>query len=115
MVDSCETQPVSRGEALSYFWHNFNRFYRGNRAPFGVHLHPDWLQKNDGEYMDAFGSFLDSLLDMNDVYFVTAHQVFIRVGTSDHFCWYRRKSKRINLQIKNVKIQLIFNLIVKQL
>lgn len=75
MVDSCDVQPISKGDALSYFWHNFGRFYRGNRAPFGIHIHPDWLLRHD-DYFTAFETFIDSLLtDMNDVYFVTASQV----------------------------------------
>ena len=75
MVDSCDVQPISKGDALSYFWHNFGRFYRGNRAPFGIHLHPDWLLQNP-DYFAAFETFIDSLLtDMHDVYFVTASQV----------------------------------------
>ena len=78
MVDSCDStaQPEAGrlGDALAYFWHNFGRFYRGNRAPFGVHLHADWLLHNP-EYFEAFLRFLKTLLaDFDDVYFVTSHQ-----------------------------------------
>jgi len=77
MVDSCEAaaQPQAGrlGDALAYFWHNFGRFYRTTRAPFGIHLHPDWLSTS-AEYLDAFLRFVDALLaDFDDVYFVTSH------------------------------------------
>jgi len=77
MVDSCEAaaQPQAGrlGDALAYFWHNFGRFYRTSRAPFGIHLHPDWLSTS-AEYLDAFTRFVDALLaDFDDVYFVTSH------------------------------------------
>jgi len=78
MVDSCDSsaQPEDGriGDALAYFWHNFGRFYRGNRAPFGIHLHANWFLYGP-EYFDAFLRFLETLLaDFDDVYFVTAHQ-----------------------------------------
>jgi len=78
MVDSCDSaaQPESGrlGDALAYFWHNFGRFYRTSRAPFGIHLHADWLLANP-EYFEAFLRFVDTLLtDFGDVYFVTSHQ-----------------------------------------
>jgi len=78
MVDSCDSsaQPEAGrlGDALAYFWHNFGRFYRGKRAPFGIHLHADWLLTNP-EYFEAFLRFLKTLLaDFDDVYFVTSHQ-----------------------------------------
>jgi len=74
MTDFCATQPADEVEALSYFWHNFNRFYQGNRAPLGIHFHANWLLKSNG-ILEALNSFIDSLLDKNDVYFVTAYQV----------------------------------------
>jgi len=78
MVDSCDSaaQPEAGrfGDALAYFWHNFGRFYRSSRAPFGIHLHADWLLASP-EYFDAFQRFVDTLLaDFDDVYFVTGHE-----------------------------------------
>jgi len=78
MVDSCDSaaQPEEGhvGDALAYFWHNFGRFYRGNRAPFGIHLHAHWLLTSS-EHLEAFQRFVETLLaDFNDVYFVTSHQ-----------------------------------------
>jgi len=78
MVDSCDSdaQPEAGrlGDALAYFWHNFGRFYRANRAPFGIHLHADWLLASP-QHFHAFQRFIDSLLaDFDDVYFVTGHQ-----------------------------------------
>jgi len=78
MVDSCDSaaQPEAGriGDALAYFWHNFGRFYRTNRAPFSIHLHADWLLSSP-EYFDAFLRFVETLLaDFDDVYFVTGHQ-----------------------------------------
>ena len=74
MADGCVPVANDRHDAFAYFLQNFNRFYRGNRAPFGVHLHADWLTKNPA-YLDGFELFLDVLADKKDVFVVSARQV----------------------------------------
>ena len=74
MVDACQTQPVDTEDTLGYMWYNFNRFYRGNRAPFGIHLHAVWFKKTES-YFKALDTFLDALSEMDDVYLVTSSQV----------------------------------------
>ncbi len=74
MMDSCPTQPEDRDDALGYMWYNFNRFYRGNRAPFGIHLHATWFRRDD-RYHEALDAFIDAILELKDVYLVTASQV----------------------------------------
>lgn len=74
MTDFCQTQPLSKDQTLSYLWKNFHRFYGGNRAPMGVHLHATWFMK-DEMYFEAVDEFIGTLSKMNDVYLVTSHQV----------------------------------------
>ena len=73
MVDSCETQPTHQGETLTYLWQNFNRFYYGNRAPFGVNMHATWLQSEHN--LLAMTEFVRTLAQMDDVYLVSVQQV----------------------------------------
>ena len=72
MVDSCNTQPSGKGEALSYLWQNFNKQYYGNKAPVGVNMHAVWF--NTDTYLDAMQEFIQTLVEMDDVYIVTVHQ-----------------------------------------
>lgn len=72
MVDSCNTQPSGKGEALSYLWQNFNKQYYGNKAPVGVNMHAVWFQT--ATYLEAMQEFIQTLVEMDDVYIVTVHQ-----------------------------------------
>lgn len=71
MVDVCNQE--NERETLEYLRQNFNRHYRGNRAPFGVNMHATWF--NDRYKLEAMNTFIKELVAMDDVYIVTAHQV----------------------------------------
>lgn len=72
MVDSCQTQPSHKGEALSYLWQNFNKHYYGNKAPVGVNMHAVWFKTE--YHFAAMKEFVETLAEMDDVYIVTVHQ-----------------------------------------
>ena len=74
MADFCQTQPMTKDRTLAYLWKNFHRFYGGNRAPMGLHLHATWFMK-DNMYFEAVDEFINTLSKMNDVYLVSTHQV----------------------------------------
>ena len=74
MVDGCTSQTLSNSkDVLKYFVKNFERYYRKTRAPFGIHLHARWLEKE--HHLDGLDKFIRILLQMNDVYLVTVSQV----------------------------------------
>ncbi|ELU04282.1 hypothetical protein CAPTEDRAFT_24230, partial [Capitella teleta] len=75
MMDACDRQPKDKDDAKAFFLKNFNRHYRGNRAPFGLHLHAPWFQEGGGFKLNAFAEFLDEILTKDDVYFITLQQV----------------------------------------
>lgn len=70
-VDSC--RPTSEAAAVEYLWINFQKVYQGNRAPFGLNMHAAWFMFPD--YLKATHTFIRQLLQLNDVYIVTAKQV----------------------------------------
>ena len=86
MVDGCTSQMLSNSkDVLKYFVKNFERFYRKSRAPFGIHLHALWLEKE--HHLNGLDKFIRILLQMNDVYFVTVSQVaaFYSNNHAKHF------------------------------
>ncbi|XP_015592740.1 uncharacterized protein LOC107266605 isoform X2 [Cephus cinctus] len=70
-VDSCPAN-LSGEDVYKMFMHNFERHYRTNRAPFGLHFHAAWFQ--NPAYRYAFGKFIEDILRLPEVYFVTNHQ-----------------------------------------
>lgn len=70
-VDQCPAN-LSGDDIFHMFMHNFKRHYSSNRAPLGLYFHSTWFKRQ--EYMDAFSKFLDYVLKLPDVYFVTNHQ-----------------------------------------
>jgi hypothetical protein len=53
---------------------NFERHYDSNRAPFGIYLHPPWLnQANNGAVLKAW--IEQTLNTYDDVFFVTNYEV----------------------------------------
>ncbi|XP_076062318.1 chitin deacetylase 1-like [Oratosquilla oratoria] len=72
-VDSCTN--IRTGEQFSRFLeHNFQRHYRSNRAPLGLHFHASWLKSNRG-FKKALIKFINEKTATNDVYFVNFLQV----------------------------------------
>ncbi|XP_014680438.1 PREDICTED: uncharacterized protein LOC106820435 [Priapulus caudatus] len=71
-VDSCEF-PANKKEALDLLRYNFARHYLTNKAPFPVYLRARWFE--EAHYnIEALEEFLDELLLMKDVFFVTISQ-----------------------------------------
>lgn len=52
---------------------NFDRHYRGNRAPFGVYIHAAWFQVRDS-HLPAYKRLVDYMNSLPDVYLVTVGQ-----------------------------------------
>ncbi|XP_011151123.1 uncharacterized protein LOC105190208 [Harpegnathos saltator] len=71
-VDSCPSD-LSGEEVYKMLMLNFKRHYLTNRAPLGLHFHASWFQ--NPMYFYAFNKFVDDLLRLDDVFFVTSHQV----------------------------------------
>ncbi|CAG0888417.1 unnamed protein product [Cyprideis torosa] len=72
MVDSCSNL-LNGDQFYNFLNYNFDRHYLTNRAPFGLYFHAAWL-KNNPEFFDAFLYWLDEILQLEDVYFVTMTQ-----------------------------------------
>ena len=73
MMDACASQGTTKVETLDYMWNNFHRHYIGNRAPFGIFLHSVWFD-GGAHRLPAMMDFIDGLLKIPDVYFVTVNQ-----------------------------------------
>ncbi|OQV16217.1 hypothetical protein BV898_09701 [Hypsibius exemplaris] len=72
MIDNCPDEGnVDR--MYDFFQTNFKRFYETNRAPFGLYFHTLWFDTE--AHVKAFTKFIDDLLAMPDVWFVTNWQV----------------------------------------
>ncbi|XP_077547169.1 chitin deacetylase 8-like isoform X2 [Haemaphysalis longicornis] len=72
MADACQPQPLTHVEMFDYLRSNFE-FYHYHRAPFTFFIHETWL--HDPERAQGFLTFVDWLLTMDDVFFVTVEEV----------------------------------------
>ncbi|XP_076444052.1 uncharacterized protein LOC143282330 [Babylonia areolata] len=70
-VDSC--RPSDEEAAVEYLWSNFEQVYKNNRAPFGLNMHGAWFFTP--AYMRAMQTFIQRLLQLPDVYILTARHV----------------------------------------
>lgn len=70
-TDQCPGN-LNSEDIFKMFMHNFKRHYSTNRAPLGLNFHSTWFKRLD--YMEAFSKFLDYVLKLPDVYFVTNQQ-----------------------------------------
>ncbi|KAJ1568270.1 hypothetical protein HK096_007062 [Nowakowskiella sp. JEL0078] len=82
MNDPTVTAPISTSEAVTIMTNSFNLRYKGNRAPYGVYLHPVWYGKaqpptipNGTGKLAAINSLLTNLMSNPDVWMVTGQQV----------------------------------------
>jgi len=67
--------PLSTAADLDkYYGGNFNLTYNGNRAPFGIWLHPPWLIENPAR-VQWLNDFLARILSMPDVWVVSGQDV----------------------------------------
>jgi hypothetical protein len=75
MVDSCLPAPNSTADAEEYFMSNFKRHHENNRAPFPVFLHETWLSEDEVNRKVGYFNFIEKLLQMEEVFFVTIQEV----------------------------------------
>lgn len=56
--DSMTFRPKDNVEAvLAWMIENFERSYKGNRAPFGVYMHAGWFWRGDS-HLAAYGKYV---------------------------------------------------------
>lgn len=72
-VDGCHTPPPNEETAFKFLWDNFNTYYSGNRAPFGMNMHASWFYYPDR--LRAMDRFIKVLGNLPDVYIVSVSQV----------------------------------------
>ncbi|OWF54209.1 uncharacterized protein LOC110445427 [Mizuhopecten yessoensis] len=72
-VDGCHTPPPNEETAFKFLWNNFNTYYSGNRAPFGMNMHASWFYYPDR--LRAMDRFIKVLSNLPDVYLVSVSQV----------------------------------------
>src|SRR4051812_11962217 len=74
--------PIPPNQVADILLQNFQSHYNGNKAPFGLYIHPVWLGKGDGTAIPdgtaklaAMNKFLDSAMGNPNVWMVTNQQV----------------------------------------
>ncbi|XP_072946451.1 chitin deacetylase 8-like [Epargyreus clarus] len=74
-VDACIFRPdINDEEAwFRFIMGNFERHYKGNRAPFGFYVH-EWFITSTPAIRRAFTRFLDLLNNLHDVFMVNASE-----------------------------------------
>ncbi|XP_072946466.1 chitin deacetylase 8-like [Epargyreus clarus] len=74
-VDACIFRPDDNDEEgwFRFMMNNFERQYRGNRAPFGFYVH-EWLISTNPAISRAFTRFLDLLNSLHDVFMVNGSE-----------------------------------------
>jgi hypothetical protein len=75
MVDFCLPPPDSTEDAEEYFMSNFNRHHKNNRAPFPVFIHETWLSQDEPKRKEGYFKFIEKVLQMEEVFFVTIQEV----------------------------------------
>uniref|UniRef100_T1JA58 NodB homology domain-containing protein n=1 Tax=Strigamia maritima TaxID=126957 RepID=T1JA58_STRMM len=71
MADSC-AYPITTDGVKKTFMKNFEKHYNGNRAPLGLYFHFAWF--STPHYQAGFLDFVNTVLALNDVYFVATWQ-----------------------------------------
>ncbi|XP_060537164.1 uncharacterized protein LOC132708687 [Cylas formicarius] len=71
MGDACSNPPDAEG-VVKMLLKNFERHYTTNRAPFGLFYHAAWFTQP--HHKDGFIQFVDTILAMKDVWFLTNWQ-----------------------------------------
>ncbi|TDG50568.1 hypothetical protein AWZ03_002872 [Drosophila navojoa] len=75
MIDACAFPPADDVDALfEWMLENFNRHYKGNRAPFGMYLHAAWFSRGRN-YFAAFKKFMQHLTTYPDVYMTSVSRM----------------------------------------
>ncbi|XP_049817330.1 uncharacterized protein LOC109598001 isoform X7 [Aethina tumida] len=103
MGDACSNPPDADG-VFKMLTKNFQRHYTTNRAPFGLFYHAAWFTQP--HHKEGFIQFIDSILQMKDVWLVTNWQALqwvrdptpiSRLGSFQPFqCDFSDRPKRCN-------------------
>ena len=108
MVNSC-TSPSDEKGVFDLIMTNFRRHYDTNRAPFGLFYQSNWF--TTGHHKAGFLRFIDEVLKMGDVYFVTNWQLLqwiqnpIKLDRLDQFePWQCQSTKQNNNNIKHNQV-----------
>ncbi|WAR00417.1 CDA8-like protein [Mya arenaria] len=72
-IDGCNNPPPSETLAYKFLWDNFQRYYKGNRAPMGINMHASWFYYPDRKA--AMDRFIKKLGQLDDVFIVSIKQV----------------------------------------
>ncbi|XP_015588162.1 uncharacterized protein LOC107264439 [Cephus cinctus] len=73
MVDSCLNIPETGSGVAQWMIQQFEKYYKGSRAPFPVFMHASWFSKNE-EYFKAYKLFIKHLQSLPDVYLVNMNK-----------------------------------------
>ena len=73
MADGC-FYDESEESIQKIFTQNFLKHYTGTKAPFPLFFHAAWF-KNRQHRVTAFLKFIDSILALPDVYFITSQEL----------------------------------------
>lgn len=73
MVDSYVA--VSQEDAYLYLRDNFDRHYKGNRAPYGIFMHANWFLQQPNISFPALEKLLGELTAMKDVWLLSVSQM----------------------------------------
>jgi len=73
MADSCFYPEDAEG-VTRVFTRNFVNFYTKSKAPFPIFIHAAWFINNE-QRQKGFFDFVDSILQLPDVYFVTSQEL----------------------------------------
>ena len=71
MADAC-SNPGTADDVYKLLMQNFQRHYVTNRAPFGLFYHAAWFTQP--HHRTGFEAFIDTLVEMDDVWIVTTTQ-----------------------------------------
>ncbi|XP_030748310.1 uncharacterized protein LOC115876616 isoform X2 [Sitophilus oryzae] len=103
MGDACSNPPDAEG-VFKMLLKNFQRHYTTNRAPFGLFYHAAWFTQP--HHKEGFINFIDTILAMKDVWFLTNWQAIQWVrdptpssrlnGFQPFQCNYSDRPKRCN-------------------
>ncbi|XP_067008814.2 uncharacterized protein Cda5 [Anabrus simplex] len=103
MGDACSNPPTADG-VYKMLIKNFERHYTTNRAPFGLFYHAAWFTQP--HHKEGFIAFLDTIVNMQDVWLVTNWQAIqwvrdptplSRINNFQPFqCNYADRPKRCN-------------------
>lgn len=74
LLDFCHVTTKNEDRVYDYLYSNFKRYYYGNKAPFGLHLHASWFKRTPVN-IEALERFILFLTSLPDVYIVNMNDM----------------------------------------